>query len=131
MRVHCISDVDEVGRFGTCARCGRVKVRRKTNPNGSLRWACSVQEARWHKGNAARRWSAQEWAVRESLLREQGGRCGICAVPVEPGMGATDHDHDTDEIRGVLCSKCNLGLGHLGDGPELLRAALTYLGESC
>lgn len=63
----------------------------------------------------------------------QGGLCAICRVPVEmfTGVRATsgviDHCHETGTVRGVLCSKCNVGLGSFRDRPELLEAAAQYL----
>lgn len=67
-------------------------------------------------------------ADRHALLLEQGGRCAICQV--QPRLSdalVVDHNHATGETRGLLCSSCNTGIGHLGDHPEILRAALRYL----
>jgi hypothetical protein len=72
----------------------------------------------------------------ERLLRAQGGRCAVCGTqdPVLPrgssSSGLTfaiDHDHQTGQIRGLLCTPCNLGIGNLGDDPERLRRAAAYL----
>lgn len=38
-----------------------------------------------------------------------------------------DHDHVTEQFRGWLCHKCNLGLGNLGDDPERCKRAMEYL----
>jgi len=38
-----------------------------------------------------------------------------------------DHDHDTGEFRGWLCSNCNTGLGAMGDNKEGLKKAMRYL----
>lgn len=38
-----------------------------------------------------------------------------------------DHDHVTGHIRGLLCHRCNVGIGLLDDNPELLRDAAAYL----
>lgn len=63
------------------------------------------------------------------LLAEQDNKCVICDRELAPGhMGHhVDHCHDTKMVRGVLCPKCNLGIGHLQDNPQLLRAAAIYL----
>lgn len=38
-----------------------------------------------------------------------------------------DHNHITMKFRGVLCSRCNVAIGILGDNEELLIKALQYL----
>ena len=40
------------------------------------------------------------------------------------------NDHETDRIRGILCFKCNVGLGHFNDSEELLQRAVVYLQET-
>lgn len=40
-----------------------------------------------------------------------------------------DHNHLTGDVRGVLCTNCNRGIGHLMDSPDLLRKAAQYLEE--
>jgi hypothetical protein len=51
-------------------------------------------------------------------------RCSICSQQTEL---VTDHCHATMTLRGRLCQKCNVGLGHFEDDPGLLTAAITYL----
>ena len=57
------------------------------------------------------------------LLEEQQGLCPICGSAAE----VVDHDHATGRIRGLLCQKCNRGLGHFADSPVMLAKALEYL----
>lgn len=61
--------------------------------------------------------------------REGGGACWICRGPFNPERREPhwDHDHATGELRGLLCSNCNLGLGYFKDAPERLSAAIEYL----
>lgn len=65
----------------------------------------------------------------DAMLVAQGGRCAICPATRPGGRGAwhVDHNHDTGDVRGLLCSNCNRGMGLLGDDPEVLRAAAAYL----
>lgn len=65
-----------------------------------------------------------------SAFERQGSCCAICRakIPLEGAGGAhVDHDHDTDEVRGFLCSGCNQALGLMKDSPGRLRAAAAYL----
>lgn len=68
-------------------------------------------------------------AAFKALFDSQRGRCAICKSELDFMSKDTcvDHDHATGVIRGVLCSRCNLGLGHMRDDPALLEAALSYL----
>jgi hypothetical protein len=38
-----------------------------------------------------------------------------------------DHDHETKDVRGILCRRCNLALGQFRDNVELLENAVKYL----
>lgn len=63
----------------------------------------------------------------DEMLESQGGGCYICGIgPVGRALDI-DHDHRTGKVRGLLCSNHNRALGLLGDDPELLLAAHTYL----
>jgi hypothetical protein len=68
------------------------------------------------------------------ILRRQGGGCAICGTKTltkkykgTPARHPVDHDHKTGIVRGILCDRCNRGLGLLGDSVEILRSALEYL----
>jgi hypothetical protein len=60
------------------------------------------------------------------MLAVQGGACVICLTgPAEH----VDHDHGTGEVRGILCSGCNTGLGSFGDDLDRLYGAMSYVLE--
>lgn len=66
----------------------------------------------------------------DERLAAQDGHCAICPAR-EPGGGRknfhVDHNHDTGEFRGLLCSNCNTGLGQFRDNSDLLIKAAIYL----
>lgn len=57
----------------------------------------------------------------------QGGRCDICKDRIEISTCNVDHNHDTDENRGLLCGFCNRGLGQFKDTLYNLKEAVKYL----
>lgn len=65
----------------------------------------------------------------EAMLKAQDDRCKICRTDKVPARGSfcVDHDHLTGQVRGILCTECNSGLGKFKDNPELLLAAIEYL----
>lgn len=67
----------------------------------------------------------------ERLLKKQKGRCAICSSKASNAMNkgylVVDHCHTTGKLRGLLCHKCNIGLGHFSDRPDLLYKAVNYL----
>jgi len=64
--------------------------------------------------------------VFDEMLADQGERCLICR---RKRKLCVDHDHETGEVRGLLCQQCNIGLGAFGDNPRYLRRAIRYLME--
>lgn len=63
----------------------------------------------------------------EEMLVSQEGKCAICGQRDEHFSLAVDHCHDKGQIRGLLCSQCNRGLGLFKDSPDLLLKAAEYL----
>lgn len=64
----------------------------------------------------------------EALLAAQKESCAICGKECPSGKAlGVDHDHATGEIRGLLCSPCNIGLGSFRDDPQRLEVAIRYL----
>jgi len=64
----------------------------------------------------------------QKLLMAQNNTCAICGIKFPKGKDpSVDHDHKTGIVRGLLCSNCNLGLGHFKDDIEVFLKAIQYL----
>lgn len=67
------------------------------------------------------------------MLADQNYLCLICNISLhdddvtDSRFAVVDHDHSTAKVRGIICNKCNSGLGMLGDDLDTIRAALAYL----
>ena len=68
------------------------------------------------------------------MQENQNGKCSICNKEQtrlnrnnKPIRLAVDHDHKTGRIRGLLCYKCNSGIGYFNDNIELLSKPINYL----
>lgn len=75
----------------------------------------------------------------EALLEQQEHCCKICGRTESNGKQLSiDHDHACCPgrkscgkcIRGLLCNRCNMGIGYLGEDLDRLRAAIGYLMSS-
>ena len=65
----------------------------------------------------------------EQMLVDQNNECAICKNKIG-WEAAVDHCHNTNKIRGLLCRKCNLGLGGFKDDIEIIKKAIKYVKEN-
>ncbi len=65
----------------------------------------------------------------ECLFELQGRKCASCGSlePRSKKGWAIDHNHETDEIRGILCQPCNVALGMVEESIERLHQLEAYL----
>lgn len=66
----------------------------------------------------------------DDMMTGQQGVCGICRNTCSSGKRlAVDHDHETGRVRGLLCGRCNRGIGFLAHDPARLQAAIAWVQE--
>lgn len=70
------------------------------------------------------------------MIKEQNNKCKMCGNNETTKINgkikelSIDHDHKTKKIRGLLCLRCNIILGHfekLKNNKELIERCVTYL----
>ena len=64
-----------------------------------------------------------------AMFIAQGGACYVCKATTEKLL-AVDHDHATNRVRKLLCSRCNLVVGQVGEKIEILERLIDYLREN-
>lgn len=97
-------------RCATCHRAAR-KASRSSGHESMVRRVYGLAPGAWDR-----------------LLAFQGGRCAICRRRAGRRRAlATDHNHRTGEVRGLLCSKCNRYLGWINDDPYAAARMASYL----
>lgn len=105
--------------------CKLISQERKNNPN-------------LYKDKDLKRSFGKDFGLEQynKILEIQNGCCYICKQvntstkhknSNEIRALAVDHNHATGTIRGLLCDKCNRGLGYFNDNAELLLIAASYL----
>lgn len=126
-----------------CTKCGEDKpiseyTKRHDRPIGVRPWCKACQRK---LDNAYRKTERGEKKARKSSWKQQGidityeeykdkyvklkGMCEICG-----GFFISlcvDHNHSTNEIRGLLCTPCNLGLESFKESEEVMSKAISYL----
>lgn len=130
-----------------CTKCGEEKsqedfVKSKTTKSG-YRGICKTcfnayyEQRRVEKYEQVRSYEKKfhrqrrlkhEYGITEEEVSElntkQGGKCAICKEEVKLVI---DHCHTNGHVRGLLCSPCNVGLGHFKDNVSRLLNAINYL----
>lgn len=90
------------------------------------------------ENSRSRDYKKQYYANRKDKIRQNWERAVYGASKEEIGILecmickstkrlCIDHCHSSGKIRGILCSKCNTGLGMFRDSPEFLTKAAEYL----
>ncbi len=124
----------EIPKQRKCPKCGKTKDAsefgyNRTNAHGLKCWCkiCTTKER-------SQRYDIV-YPYYKELLEKQNGKCAICGHAdsnnIRTQRFAIDHNHKTEMVRGLLCTKCNHAIGMLGDNTDILEKALKYLKQPC
>jgi hypothetical protein len=121
-RFHPTNEIHAIGLCKPCyAKHYHQKNRKKVNQR--LRAYRNRPEIK----TRIKRWRPYKLSGHEFRHHLSSTHCEMCRVPFGTRNKCIDHDHSSGKVRGSLCSKCNSGLGLLGDNVEGLCRALHYL----
>ena len=121
------------GRSSICLSCNTKKARKWAIENPERHYK---KTKRWNQENpdSQRRYylkSLYGITLEEynEMFIAQNGCCAICGIHQQDITKrlSVDHCHDTQRVRGLLCSNCNSAMGLFMDSIEVLRRAVSYL----
>ena len=105
--------------------------REKTRRQARERWKNDPRVKIWARNNLMKKHYGITLEDFNLLVEKQDGICLICKQPPNNNKKSdylyVDHDHKTGKVRGLLCHKCNTGLGCYDDNVLLLEEAIRYL----
>lgn len=108
-----------------CRSCDKIL------PEEKFGWANKAKNKRRHQCTNCR--NIGRWVLRsvksdyEQLLQKQNNQCAICGIHNEISRLGIDHNHKTQEIRGLLCHDCNSGIASFDENRHYLAKAILYL----
>lgn len=126
-----------------CPRCGETKSRKtdfRQVPGPKKTHSYCTPCLREYQRERARKYNYKaKYGISiddyNALLAEQDGRCAICQTD-DPGEGpnrrknfSVDHHHESGQVRGLLCNRCNRMIGLAQDDPLVLQTAAGYVAK--
>lgn len=131
----------------TCSRCKIPKARSEFHRHPTAKdglqsrcktcvreVACAYQQSQINSNPDWRRSRAYKYLYGITLeevnemLNSQDGKCAICDKKFQSRRDTClDHNHSTNKVRQLLCSRCNVLVGYLETSSPLLDKATEYL----
>lgn len=109
-----------------CTKCSEVKGKVDYITVGSSQ--CRSCESKKSRNRRIKRTYGLNIDFFEAMRLGQNGVCAICGLRPKRGSHLViDHCHNTGVVRGLLCGKCNTGLGQFDEDLDLLASAASYL----
>ena len=126
---------NEVGQY-RCSKCREWKAPSEFNRNkqqlSGLSYACKpCMRVEVRKYNLPAKYGISASRFAEMLL-VQGGRCACCGIQFnmegkKADRPCVDHNHVTNEVRDLLCGRCNLAAGNVNDSSIRAEQLAVYL----
>ena len=65
----------------------------------------------------------------DEMFKKQGSSCAVCKSKESGSKKGwhIDHDHETEQVRSILCQHCNVAIAMLRENVQVTEAVLEYL----
>ena len=114
----CGHDGQKVVGNGLCKKCYTTDLRRRHGESGRLKRKTYYLGKKY--GLSYEQYS--------KMIVNQDNKCRLCLNEFKVKRHIhVDHCHDTGQVRGIICFKCNQSIGKLGDTIESLERVVRYL----
>ncbi len=116
-----------------CRECARKRKKEYCDKNGdkviqyNKKYRASPRGRQKDRDNALKYTYGITREQHKQKYINQNGCCALCRGSVPYDKITTDHNHDTGKVRGLLCPRCNTGLGQFRDDEKLLSLAINYI----
>ena len=90
-----------------------------------------ILRKKWNRTHLLKRYGLTSYDY-QKLFNSQNAQCAICSILINRDTAKIDHSHKTGKVRGLLCSRCNVALGHIEksfNDNGLLSKAIAYCGN--
>lgn len=117
-----------------CARPAAATAKKRFRSKPQNREKERIESLAWYHANKRKAYFTRllrQYGLTEAgfnvLLQAQDNGCAICHESFDQCKPCVDHCHETNEVRGLLCDSCNVGLGKFKDSCKLLEKAAEYI----
>ena len=121
-----------------CKECDNRYSREYSKKNQPHKWkhvrAYHKRYREEHKSEIRNKYYKRVFGITEdefrAMVKRQKNSCAVCKEPIDMEDKYSfniDHCHDTGKVRGILCSKCNRGIGFFNNSEQRLLSAARYL----
>lgn len=129
-------------RHSYCFVCERENAKKYNSSDKWSNWwkSLTLEQQQEYKLKRAKQAQLRKYGVEHNrlieILEAQYGGCAACMEPLtlDPNedvamrnRAAVDHDHETGEVRGLLCGPCNRALGMVKEEKRILQGLIRYL----